>query len=392
MKTTRDRECQIYGKIAELVDDTWGSPIFGDAFGEISPVQREAASALMARIAVDVVVDLNRYVHGGTGEQERAGVLDMVKREILPKTIAFCPALTVGELDDAPRLSDCSTAVGLMYWADQTMDRGSMTMHSAVRLLGADLSALSVEVSGDVQRKFNALMAIQDKVHSFARPEDAPLVLDCFYGQVLVHEARMRDLSIGCMGAGDRYTFLGRNAERIAASMVIDAGFPSVSSSLYAIYRHHDPSLPALPEVYADSRITEMLQTCNAAVRLWDEIGDWQKDRGDDPSQGVFAINLFNQYHPAIIEKFCGLAGIHDTAKQTSLQELFATFHASDAAREVNGIQIEGIFYDHIRDYMRQLPGEVQDKFGQYVTLCKRVLEIGYVNRAGDVALTDTAG
>ncbi len=375
-----------------FLDKTWESPVFGDAFGEIAPDRLCRAQRQMSEIADQVTTDLTEYITEATPRLEQGAVLQVIKGEILKKTIAFCPALTAGELDDTRRLSDVATAVGLMYWADQTMDRGSSTMHCAVRLLDADPRTVAAEALPDVRRKHRALMRIEEKVRSFANPEDADLVLDCFYGQVLQNEACMRDLSIGHQMAGDRYTFLGRHAARIANTLTVNAGFPSIASSLYAVYRQHDASLPPLSDVYADTHMTEMLQRCNATVRLWDELGDWEMDQGSNPSKGVFALNLFNQHHPAIIKGFCDLAGIRDPEMQTNLQELFSTFHDSKGAREVNGYQIEGIFLDHIRKYMNGSPGELPGsfiEFGQYWALSRRVLEIGYANRVGDIALID---
>ncbi len=368
---------------------TWESPVFGSSFGELTPERLHAARAQMGQIAHRVTAELTEYITEATPLREQRSVLQIVEKEILKKTIAFCPALTAGEIDDIPRLSDAATAVGLMYWADQTMDRGDVNMHCAVKLLDADPATVAREPLADIRHKHHALMRIKEKVRAFARPEDAALVLDCFYGQVLKNEAVMRDLSIGYQMVGDQSSFLGRHATRIANTLTTNAGFPSVASSLYAVYRHHDAALPPLADVYANKQMTEMLQYCNATVRLWDELGDWSMDTGQDPTKGVFAINLFNQYHPAIIGEFCRLAGIHDRQMQTSLQELFSTFHHSKGAREVNGYQIEGIFLDHIRRYMSESPGELYGTFGRYMTLGKRVLEIGYVNRVGDLALAD---
>jgi hypothetical protein len=374
-----------------LLDKTWESPVFGDSFGNIGPDKLAIARQQMGEIAARMTTDLSSYVHDATLQEDRSLVLEMVSREILPKTIAFCPALTIGEIDDIPRLSAFSTAIGLMYWADQSIDRGSQAMLQAVELLPDIHTAANADLSPEVQRATFALGKIADKVNSFATPEDVPLVLDCFYDQVLLNEALIRRLSLAYAETEDPTAFLATHAENIAVAMTIDAGFPSVSSSLYAIYRQHDTLLPPLSEIYNDPAMTDVLQACNATVRIWDELGDWQMDRGIDPTKGVFTINLFNEYHEAIVSEICSFAGIREPAQRMMLQESFAAFHEDETSRQLHGARIDDMLLGHIRQYILDLPQDIQQQFGKYLTLCKRVLEIGYVNRAGDIALTDKA-
>jgi hypothetical protein len=373
------------------LNQTWGSPVFGDAFGGIGPAQTEKALRQMSAIAGSFSVELSTYIQAATPQESQAAVTRVVNREILPKTIAFGPALTIGEIDDTSRLGALSVAVGLMYWGDQTMDRGNADMFEAIKLLAPDKAPSRAEAPFGIQNIVSALGRITEKVTYLARPEDAkPWVLDCFYGQVLLNEARMRQLSLDYKQAEDPAAFLAAYADDIATRLTISAGFPSISSSLYAIYRQHDPLLPPLAAVYGDPVMQKMLQTCNATVRLWDELGDWRMDKGDDPTKGVFTINLFNEYSPIIIDKFCSLTDITDTGRRTILQESFAAFHENDVSRQQHGERIENVMLDHIRQYIQELPPKTQRFFDQYITIAKRVLEIGYINRVGDIALTDT--
>ena len=170
-----------------------------------------------------------------------------------------------------------------------------------------------------------------------AKPEDTSLVQACFIDQVLVHEVETQQLSQDFLASGKDPNFIAAHAARLAEIATISAGFPSISSSLYAIYRQHDPALPPLSEVYDNPVITNLLQACNVVVRLWDELGDWKMDSGYDPNKGIFVINPFNEYHPAVIQRFCELAAIHDPAQIAALQQAFAEFHSSDQAREQRG-------------------------------------------------------
>jgi hypothetical protein len=196
----------------------------------------------------------------------------------------------------------------------------------------------------------------------------------------------MRHLSDNYLGAANRQHFLAGHAHEIADTITINAGFPSVSSSLYAIYRQHR-ALPPLTEVHGDPVMKNVIQACNATVRLWDELGDWQMDRGDDPRTGIFTINPLNEYHPEIVAKLCSLANIGDEKQISSLQESFASFHDSKAARSRHTQRITSILRTHARQFIQELPLDIWENFGQYLTLCKRVLEIGYINRIGDIAL-----
>ena len=64
--------------------------------------------------------------------------------------------------------------------------------------------------------------------------------------------------------------------------------------------------------------------------------------------------------------------------------EAFRHFHDSAATRLQSAEYIIKVLLDHIKKYIREFP---QEHFAQYVALCKRVLEIGYINRIGDIAL-----
>src|SRR5687768_10802840 len=78
----------------------WESPVFGSAFGEISPDRLHQARQQMGEIASQVTTDLSECITEATPRHEQGAVMHIVEREILKKAVAFCPALTAGELDD----------------------------------------------------------------------------------------------------------------------------------------------------------------------------------------------------------------------------------------------------------------------------------------------------
>lgn len=314
-------------------------------------------------------------------ELDQQTIQKIASQEIIPKTIAFCPALTVGEIDDIPRLSAIATAVALMYWGDQTMDRGDEAVAQAIELLATP----QPPTDPVVRARRGALTHIKALIDQLALPDDAPYVLACFYDQVLKHEVTLHRLSQEYLAAPDRQRFLADHASLIAETTTISAGFPSIASSLYAIYRQHDTALPPLAHIYSSTAMTNLLQVCNVVVRLWDELGDWQMDSGHDPRKGLFVINPLNEYHPAIVRRFCELAFIDDARQIRTLQEACANFHTD---HQKYTPVILATLREHIRQYLLALDSRLSAPFGQYVTLCKRVMEIGYVNRIGDIALT----
>ena len=374
--------------LRRLLAETWSSPVFGDSFPpEVASEEAGvAATQTIQELARGFSGQLFRYIRPAVADKTDAEVRAIVAR-ITPKTISFCPALTAGELDDPQRLLAVSLAIGLMYWADQTMDRGDMAMPSAIRQLAGQRPKVPRSLQPIVQRQRTALAGIPEQVANFARPEDVAAVLRCFDQQVLLNEVRLDALSRRYLivSAADQPEFLSKNARAIARYMVIDAGFPSVSSSLYAVYRQHQPTLPPLDEIYATPPLTRLLQICNAVVRVADELGDWQMDAGTDPVWGIFCLNLFNQAHPALLEAFFDWAFLPASQRPGSHQA-FAAFQ-NDQTRQTAGDIIMGCFFEHAKAAVRDLPPGIQTRYGRYITLCKRVLEIGYVNRVGDIAL-----
>ncbi|HSX17441.1 MAG TPA: hypothetical protein VLH86_05075 [Patescibacteria group bacterium] len=379
----------INTQLKTFLGATWQSPVFGDTFpGEDNSQRLAWAEAQLGAIAKAVAAELAGIIAEGMPELSQDEVQHIVKTEIIPKTLAFCPALTIGEIDDIPRLSAVSTAVCVMYWGDQTMDRGDTTMAEAIALLGKKKPGT---VSKLAQARFQGLQHIQAKIEELAKPEDTALVTDCFYGQVLHNEEVMHQLSLAYLKTGKDQAFLQEHSTQLAEISTVSAGFPSISSSLYAIYRQHDASLLPLSAIYGNTAMTNLLQTCNVVVRLWDELGDWEMDSGYDPSKGQFVINPFNQYDPAIVQRFCELAFIIKPTEVAALQQAFSEFHTSDATRHQHGAYILDALRTHIRQYMAatiaDLPPADYKAFERYIILCKRVLEIGYVNRIGDIAL-----
>ncbi|MCA1671782.1 MAG: hypothetical protein LC799_06115, partial [Actinobacteria bacterium] len=238
-----------------------------------------------------------------------------------------------------------------------------------------------------VQARLSGLRCIERQIGEFAGPEDAPFVLACFREQVLLNETRLHRLSTSYQNSNDQAYFLAVHAEEIARCMVVGAGFPSVSSSLYSIYRWYCPELPPLSAVYAEEALVDLLQVCNSVVRVADELGDWEIDAGHNPAWGSFAINLFNQYQPSLLRAFLDEARFRCGARIETLLRAFAGFREGGIDREKHGEYIMDLFFEHGRDRVNHLTRELRRKYHMYLKICKRILEIGYVNKVGDIVL-----
>ncbi|HEU5186951.1 MAG TPA: hypothetical protein VFT87_00445 [Candidatus Saccharimonadales bacterium] len=364
--------------LRSLLEQTWKSPVFGDSFSPDVSLNAANVVQQIDAIAKTFSQDISAALAVGMPHAAPQEIAHIVK-QIAPKTVSFCPALAAGELHDNEKLSAFAVAIGLMYWGDQTMDRGDRAMPLAIQLFGGDDVSLPADHAQKARAQARALAGIAEKIAFFAKPEDVPFVLACFREQVLVNEVRVQELSQQYRAAANKEVFLNQHAKELASLITIDAGFPSVSSSLYALYRQQDPSLPPLSVVYAHSAMTELLQVCNVVVRILDELGDWKMDAGDHPEWGVFTINPFNQPNEAFVSELLRLGRIDQ-----KLIDNFVHFHDSPQKRKHHIGHVTKVLTNHIKHYITSLPAT---PFNQYVALCKRVLEIGYVNRVGDMQL-----
>lgn len=369
--------------LADLLRKTWESPVFGDSFNQEVANKTPEVMNQISIIAENFTTMMSEHISAGMPEWDSRQVRTIVN-QIMPKAVSFCPALAAGEITNTKNLTAAAIAIGLMYWADQTMDRGDTAMTLAIELYGNAQPTVPQHLSTQVKARLESLQHITTMVDQFALPQDAPFVLPCFRDQVLLNEAKIYRLSADYATVIDKPSFIAEHAESLAQLMTTDAGFPSVSSSLYAIYRRQDPELPQLSEVYNNATMLKLLQICNAVVRLADELGDWRMDAGHKPEWGIFTINLFNQTHPKLVDEFRKLAGITDRMQTEAIQRAFAHF-AED--RHAHGEFLMGLFFDHARTFIASVPPNTAKQFELYIRLCKRVLEIGHVNKMGDIQL-----
>jgi len=382
------------GIVGQLLQQTYHGPVFGRgaSFGDVTNERMRAIEQQVKQIAELLARDLYKSLQKAFPELADDALHARVMA-ILPKAACFCPALTAGELpgdSNSKLLSLTALAISDMYAADESTDRDDQAMLLAIERFSGDTPSVPAEQTGRVVARQSLLKHMQNTIEQFALSEDAPLVLECYSELVLHNEARLHRLSSAyrLLAGDDQQRFLSKHAQLLARLMVADAGFQSVTASLYTLYRRQDPMLPALSVVHTDPEIIKLLQLCNAVARVADERGDWWMDAGNNPAKGVFSINPFNQYHPEFVRTLCELADIRDAATIREIQSAFKQFHTDDEqSRQQNGKLVTDIFFAHARTTIQNLPVDFRQKYKRYIILCMRVLEISHVNMMGDLAL-----
>jgi hypothetical protein len=375
-----------------LLEMTQRGPVFGPraAFGEIDDTRKVIIHLEAGRVQADISGPVYDAIFAAAPDKTDEQVEEELA-EILPKTVAFVPALTAGELDTRRGMADISLAaqaVAAMYWTDQMMDRGDEAMLLAVEDSDGQRPSIPRSLSSLVESRKTMLGFMHQSIEKLSGP-DAPDVSVCFSDLVLGNEAKSFRLSQGYFSLGEqgRQAFLDKRARLIAELMVKDAGFQSVSSSLHTAYRKTDPSLPSIAEIHGDQQMQRNIQTWNAVARVADECGDWWMDMGNSPEFGVPSINPFNQYHPELVRTLCRLAGIAHPAVIHEIDRQFQHFHDSDEDRETAGAFVTGMFFNQMRNSITGMSQDFRKKYDKYIELSMRVGEISFVNMLGDIAL-----
>ncbi|HSW65565.1 MAG TPA: hypothetical protein VLI54_00310 [Bacillota bacterium] len=398
--------------LGQLLDASHAGHVFGEgvAFGELEASRRAAIGALTTDIMTGVTERMHPVFRKALPEMTSDDVDDKLQQMIV-KAGVFMPALTVGELiddDDRELLTLATQSLCCMYGLDELTDRGDIKARLAIERFTGVTKPFAGEVrqaapadARGVTARVGILKHMAACINKFAFTGDAPDVLECYDQRVLRNEARLQRLSDSYYDFPEigRQAFLSQHAEHIADLMVADAGFQSVTASLHTIYRHKDIILPSIAELHSHSAIVRLLEVCNAVARVADERGDWWMDAGNDKRFGVFSINPFNEYHPAMVGRLCELAGIVDEAEVAALCGHFEAFSKADPAdqttRDYHGNEVTSHFFQRMRDEVASLkdslPGETYQRFSKYITLCMRVGEISFVNMMGDIHMSGAA-
>lgn len=372
-------------KLAYLLNALWESPVFGDSFpkdGDQNSVMAQFES--MYPYFVKTVFPI--LEQGLPGEDSNR--LNSIIEQIAPKSIAFCASISAGEIQNMEHLSNAAVAISISYWADQSMDRGDALMLAAVQYLNHKSIANTIVNSKEFSLRLEALRHIKRLASQITNsPNDLPYVLQAIEQDVLGNQAEMRLMSRRFLEKPSTH-FWDIHAKDVAQTMIDCSGLLSAVAIIYAIYRRRQPDLPSLDEIYSHPALMRLVRsTFNPAVRVFDDAGDWETDAGLHPEWGEFSLNIFNQPHPKLLRAFLDYSEISENhpLRATAL----ATFALPSSESRV---AVSQLFLSITRQEVAEIPAPLWERYGLFLTLCKRTLEAGFVNTLGDVFLSENTG
>lgn len=264
-------------------------------------------------------------------------------------------------------------------------------MLAAVRHINAELQKDPVQAPPPSEQVGARLAALRH-IERLARktndhPDDLPYVVRAICRDVLANQAHVRDLSRQYLTSGGNPAFWDEYAEEAAQIMTSNSGLMSAVTVVYAVYRHYQPDIPSLAEIYQQPELAVLIGgPFNGAVRIFDDLGDRQIDTGQDPQWGIFNLNLFNQSNAKLLERFLRHTGIEDD----SLHEtLMAAFMRADSASRM---YVAKAYIGLVRERFAGLSRSLLETYAIFLKLCKRTLEAGFVNSIGDILLCEDRG
>jgi len=369
-------------KLVYLLRILWKSPVFGDSFpkdGDEISIMTQFNS--MYPYFVKTVLPILKQ---GLAE-EASDKLTSTIEQIAPKSIAFCAAISAGEIQNMEHLSNAAAAISISYWADQSMDRGDELMLAAVQYLNHRSIGGAMAVSKEFGVRLEALRHIKrlaSQITSF--PDDLPCVLQAIERDVLGNQAEMCLLSHQFLESPAEH-FWDVHANDVAQTTIDCSGLMSAVAIVYAIYRRSQPDLPSLDEIYSHPELMRLVRgTFNAAVRVFDDAGDWEIDTGKYAEWGEFNLNIFNQPHPKLLRAFLDYSEISENYPLRA--EALAAFALPTSESRV---AVSQLFLNITRQQVAALPASLWEHYTLFLTLCKRTLEAGFVNALGDVFLSE---
>jgi hypothetical protein len=374
-----------YHKLIELLYQTWDSPVFTDSYPSLTAEQASRVLEQIEQTHTQFVTTLEPLLRQGMPEAKCSDVANIMQ-QIASKSTAFCAAIAAGEVDDIERLCDAALSIALVYWADQSMDRGDEAMLAAVYALpknGSTPGWQKPALPPLAAARFKTLQAIETAISRLSRPEDASVLLPAVFDDTLKQEARIWELSQYYLRANKEQFWVNHAAE-VAYLSINNGALIYVTAAIYAIFRYHRPTLPPLSEIFQNRQVMDLMEgPCNAAIRVYDDWGDRHIDSGAYPQWGGFYLNIFNQANPLFLNDFLRYAHVSDP------WDVFFLINAFQTDEEENHQYILDFFANLLRQRMAGLPASVWQRYGPFLKLAKRVLEAGYVNTMGDMNLAE---
>ena len=381
------KQSAMSANMQELLQMVWDSPVFGNAYPAITPNNLKVILSQIDPMYRQFVAKFRAVLQEGL-PYAQPDEIDRLICEIAPKSVAFCSAIAAGEVSDPDRLSSAALCISLVYWADQSMDRGDTAMLAAVRWLNHDYQGIEPTIPFEdlhhlVQSRVKALQWMERSILHLSRPEDAPFIIQWAIKEGVANEARVFELSREYLLRG-KTAFWREFSDDAAKATIEDVGIILVSCIIYAVYRQHKPELPSLPEIFQNPEVIESLRgPSNAALRVFDDFGDIPIDDGQHPTWGDFCLNFFNQTDPIWIETFLKRAWIYDP------ETIQTVLRAVQSGTRDDQVYVVSVFVEWVQSVLAAIPTPMQQRYGVFITLAKRVVEAGYVNVIGDIELAD---
>lgn len=376
-----------------LVQNIWENQDIPGAWDSVTPEDRERAHPQIDLVFDGFQAQFSETVSKGLPEASEVKV-HKITAGISFKAVAFSSALAAGQIKDTEGLTDLSLAIGDMYLADQTMDHGKdPAMPASIEHFYTGDGILP-DIPG-VSERASILRDIPRRIGRFALPDDQPIVYERYGMHVLLRELWVQRLSTSfqtLQNEAERETFLKENSRFIAELLVNNAGAPSVSDSLYALYRRSQPGrqLDSLAVVHSEPYIESLIMMGNAAARAVDDKSDRQEDAGHIPGGNAFNLNVINQSHPDLVDAFFRYARVPEKERPGSFRAIKA-FRDDIEDKGQYGDAVQNLFLYHIVQQVSTVPEHLNKSQLFYVELFKRVLTIALAkgfNDKGDQELT----
>jgi hypothetical protein len=389
-------------KLQQVLHACWRSPVFGDAYAPRTALTAvEQRMETLARVFAAAFTPIVLHALPDVSLAARTAFI----RETTLRVTGLCSVIAM-EIDDTERLTAAAVCYGLLSLGDNFMDRGDLAMEVAIRVLleqhaiappqlDGTISHLANsarhrerEVAGmsppavasaPVQARLKALRQLDIQLTFLSRPEDAPVLLLTPCLSFFKHSLALRQVSRRLRYAGQG--FWEEYADAYVEHSIRNIQVFGDVGLIYALYRRTHPELPSLAVIQRDPHLMRLADhTANAALRIFDDVGDQEIDTGATPwSQPHF--NLFHHPAPALIRAFLRFADITDEERvEQAITAIQSNTRDGDAA-------IVQLFVEQVRQGLVNLPAASRQRYSTFLMLLKRFIESGYVNAVGDRTL-----
>jgi hypothetical protein len=387
-------------KLQQVLQACWRSPVFKDSYA--APIALTAAEQRMQTLAHSFATTFTPIVLAALPDVALATRMAFI-REATIRVTGLCSVIAM-EIHDTERLTTAAVCFGLLSLGDSFLDRGDAAMEVAIHLLLEEHAIVPPQIdssiaplagstrqrevgraslpaasSAPVQARLHALRQFDAQIAHLSRPEDAPVLVLTPCLSFFKHSLALRQVARRLRHAG--HGFWEQFADSYVEHSIKNIQVFGDVGLIYTLYRQIHPELPSLAMIQRDAALMQVIdRTANAALRIFDDVGDQELDAGSTPwSQPHF--NIFHHPAPALIRAFLRFAGVTD--ERQIVQGIWAiqsNTRAGDAA-------IVQLFVELIRQRLADLPEASRRRHSTFLMLLKRFIESGYVNAVGDRAL-----